>query len=67
MFEYFFDREDNRGQCHKLTSEKQLQAQQLLDQGYSQQGTGKILGVSESAIRYHIRTGKLKKSPIQSH
>jgi len=65
--EYFFDREDNRGQCYKLTPDKQQQAQQLLDQGYSQQGTGKALGVSESAIRYHIRMGTLKKRAVQLH
>ncbi|NEW85346.1 MAG: hypothetical protein GZ094_23695 [Mariniphaga sp.] len=59
---YFFNREDNRGQCHKFTIDKQAQAQKLLDTGYSQQRTAKELGISESAIRYHLREGNLKKN-----
>lgn len=58
---YFFNREDNRGQCHKFTSQVENEAQQLLDQGLSQQSVAKKLSISESAIRYHIRSGKLKK------
>jgi DNA-binding CsgD family transcriptional regulator len=59
---YFFNREDNRGQCHKFTTDKQAQAQKLLDTGYSQQRTAKELNISESAIRYHLREGNLKKN-----
>jgi hypothetical protein len=58
---YFFNRKETRGQCHKFTSEKVKDAQALLDVGYSQQGTAKRIGVSESAIRYHIKSGLLKK------
>jgi transposase len=58
---WFFNREDNRGQCHKLNEEKIVQAQKLLDEDYSQKGTAKRLGVSEGAIRYHLRGGTLKK------
>lgn len=58
---YFFNRKETRGQCHKFTSEKVKDAQALLDAGYSQQGTAKRIGVSESAIRYHIKSGLLKK------
>jgi len=60
---FFFNREDNRGQCHKFTPTIQSEAQRLIDEGYSQQMTAKKLGISESAIRYHIRDGKLKKRP----
>ncbi len=63
---WFFNREDNRGQCHKLNEEKIVQAQKLLDEGYSQKGTAKRLGVSEGAIRYHLRGGALKKSKHQT-
>lgn len=63
--EYFFNRVETRGKSNKLTAEKLKQAQDYLDNNYSQQGTGKILGVSESAIRYHIKEGNLKKTPIQ--
>jgi DNA-binding CsgD family transcriptional regulator len=58
---FFFNREDNRGQCHKFTPTIQSDAQRLLDEGYSQQMTAQKLGISESAIRYHIKDGKLKK------
>jgi biotin operon repressor len=58
---YFFNRKETRGQCHKFTPEKAEEAQKLLDLGYSQQGTAKAIGVSESAIRYHIKAGTLKK------
>ena len=58
---HFFNRKETRGQCHKFTPEKMKEAQQLLDQGYSQYGTAKAIDVSESAIRYHISAGNLKK------
>ncbi len=46
---YFFNRKETRGQCHKFTQEKIEKAQRLLNLGYSQQGTAKAIGVSESA------------------
>jgi biotin operon repressor len=58
---YFFNREDNRGQCYRFTKEKQKEAQELLDSGVSQNSTAKKIGVSESAVRYHLRSGDLKK------
>ena len=58
---HFFNRKETRGQCHKFTPEKIKEAQRLLDLGYSQQGTAKAIGVSESAIRYHIKANTLKK------
>ena len=59
---HFFNRKETRGQCHKMTPAKMEEAQQLLDLGYSQQGTAKAIGVSESAIRYHIKAKHLKKN-----
>lgn len=59
---HFFNRKETRGQCHKMTPEKMEESQQLLDLGYSQQGTAKAIGVSESAIRYHIKAKRLKKN-----
>ena len=58
---HFFSRKETRGQCHKFTPEKINEAQHLLDHGHSQYGTAKAIGVSESAIRYHIKAGTLKK------
>ncbi|MCK5537184.1 MAG: helix-turn-helix domain-containing protein [Bacteroidales bacterium] len=57
----FFKPNDNRGKCHKLTPDKIEEAQEYLDLGHSQLKTAKTLNVSESAIRYHIRNGNLKK------
>jgi len=56
----FFNPIDNRGQCHKMTSDKLTAAQKYLDQGYSQQRTGKQINVNEATIRYHLRKGNLK-------
>lgn len=58
---HFFNRKETRGQCHKFTPEKIKEAQRLLNLGRSQYGTAKDIGVSESAIRYHIKAGTLKK------
>lgn len=58
---WFFNREDGRGQCYKFTRSKQEEAQELLNKGYSGQQTAKAIGVSESAIRYHLRAGTIKK------
>jgi len=62
--DYFFQKEDHRGQCHKMTPETVEKAQALLDSGISQLKTARQLGVSESAIRYHLKKGSLKKKPL---
>lgn len=59
--DWFFNRPDNRGRCHKLTDELLDQAQKLIDEFYSVNDVGKILGITEGALRYHIRKGTLKK------
>jgi hypothetical protein len=59
--ESFFNQIDQRGECYKMTESLLLQAQHLLDDGNSQLKTAKILGVSESSIRYHLKNGNLKK------
>lgn len=61
----FFNPVDNRGKCHKMTPDKLQEAQRYLDRGYSQLKTAKAIEVSESAIRYHLRKGALKKNVIQ--
>ena len=55
--ESFFNQIDHRGECYKMTEAVLLQAQQLLDQGYSQLKIAHALGVSESCIRYHLKNG----------
>lgn len=37
--DWFFNRVDNRGQCHKFTKDKLREAQELLNNGYSQSGS----------------------------
>lgn len=58
---WFFQREERRGRCHKMSAEVMDQAQKYLDGFYGVSDTAKLLGLSESAIRYHIKKGRLKK------
>ena len=64
---------DERGQgaprrAHKLTDEVLPLAQACLDQGGSQSQAAREVGVSETAIRHAIKTGRLRRSqrPCQS-
>jgi len=59
--DWFFNRKDERGQCYKMTEALLTDAQELIDKFYSISDIGRLLGVSEGAIRYHIRKGTLKK------
>ena len=59
---YFFNREDGRGQCHKLTDELLSVIQEKLDSGISQYRIAKDHNISDSAIAYHITKGSLKKN-----
>ena len=45
-----------------MTDAVLVQAQQLLDAGKSQLNAAKTLGVSESCIRYYLKSGNLKKN-----
>jgi len=60
--EAFFKPSDGRGQCHKMTPERLVKAQQCIDAGVSYTQTAKEIGVHEASIRYHIKKGTLKKS-----
>ena len=59
--EAFFNPKDSRGKCHKMTADKLAKAQKFLNDGYSQMRTASKINVHESAIRYHIKKGTLKK------
>ena len=63
--ESFFNQVDHRGECYKMTESVLIRAQQLLDEGKSQLKTAHVLGVSESCIRYHLRSGSLKKNAVK--
>jgi transposase len=64
--EYFFNRPDGRGQCHKFTPNKTADVQALLDQGLSNYAISKCCGVSCGAIKNHIDNGDLKKKPASN-
>lgn len=59
--DWFFNRPSNRGSCHKLTDNKLQQAQKMIDDFYSVKDVGRMLGVTEGALRYHIKKGTIKK------
>jgi biotin operon repressor len=59
--DWFFNRKEERGQCYKMTEDLLEDAQALIDKFYTISDVGRLLGVSEGAIRYHIRKGTLKK------
>lgn len=61
----FFKPENRHGYCYKLIGDTVVKAQKLLDEGHSQSSAGRAVGVSESAIRYAIKTGHLKKTQLQ--
>ena len=54
------------GKAHKIVGEKRLRIQQKLDKGQSVLSIAKEEGVRESAIRYQIKQGYLKKSQPQN-
>ena len=62
---YFFKREERRGQCYKVTETKMCAIQSDLDSGLSIYRTAQNHDISESAISYHIRNGKLKKKVLR--
>lgn len=60
--DWFLHREETRGKCYKFTEEKFAEAQKQLDSGKLTSKIAEELGVSDSAMRYHIYKGKLKKN-----
>lgn len=59
--DWFFNRPDNRGSSHKVTEAVISHAQKMIDDYYSVSDVAKLLGVTEGALRYHIRKGTIKK------
>lgn len=59
--DWFFNRPDKRGQCHKLTDELKQEAERLIGDFFSVSDVARMLGVSEGALRYHIKKGNIKK------
>lgn len=59
---WFFNRVETRGKCYKFDREKFAEAQGMIDSGKSLSETARRLEVSDSALRYQIQNGKLKKN-----
>jgi transposase len=59
--EWFFNRPERRGQCNKLNDEAKRYAEELIGKFYTVKDTARLLGVTEGALRYHIKNGSIKK------
>ncbi len=59
--DWFFNKEEKRGDAHKLTDEMLGEAQKLISKFYSVCDVAKLLVLTEGAIRYHIKKGAIKK------
>lgn len=59
--DWFFNREAKQGDAHKLTKEKLDDAQKMINNFYSVVDVARFLGVTEGALRYHIKKGTIKK------
>ena len=57
----FFGPDARKGTCYKITGSKREAIQKKLDKGQSVNSIAKQEGVAESAIRYGVKEGYLKK------
>ena len=62
----FFGSDNRKGTPHKIIGEKKQRIQNKLDKGQSVNSIAGQEGVRESAIRYQIQQGYLKKSSQQT-
>ena len=60
----FFGDDARKGTAYKITGDCRLRIQAKLDKGQSVNSIAKQEGVRESAIRYGIKQGYLKKSNV---
>jgi transposase len=59
--EWFFHKEGKKGDAHKLTEDLLKEAQSMLDRHEPVLRIARQLGVTEGALRYHLRQGSIKK------
>jgi len=59
---WFLNRPERRGGAHKITDEMMEKAGKLINEFYSVSDVARMLGVSEGALRYHIKKGTIKKN-----
>jgi hypothetical protein len=60
----FFGHDARQGKAHKIIGEKRQRIQSKLDKGQSVNSIAKEEGLRESAIRYAISVGHLKKKKV---
>jgi hypothetical protein len=61
----FFGDDARCGKAHKIVGECRQRIQSKLDKGQSMNSIAKEEGIRESAIRYAVKQGYLKKSSLQ--
>jgi biotin operon repressor len=59
--DWFFKKEEKRGDAYKLTDDMLAEAQKMISEFYSVVDVARLLGVTEGALRYHIKKGTIKK------
>jgi len=62
--QYFIASKHTGGKAHKITAEMVVGMQALLNDGRTNVETGKAYEISEAAVRYYLKKGDLKKSPV---
>ena len=63
----FFGVDARKGHAHKIVGECRIRIQKKLDNGQSVNSIAKEEGLRESAIRYAVQQGYLKKKTSQPH
>lgn len=59
--DWFLKRPERRGGAYKITDEMMGKAEKLINKFYSVSDVAGMLGVTEGALRYHIKNGSIKK------
>lgn len=61
----FVEKDGRHGRSYKMTPDRLLRIQKRLDKGESNSSIARDEGISEGSIRYMLKKGQLKKSPIR--
>jgi len=61
----FVEKDGRHGRSYKMTPDRLVRIQKRLNKGESNSSIARQEGISEGSIRYMLKQGKLKKSPIQ--
>lgn len=60
----FVEKDGRRGRSYKMTPERLSRIQRRLDKKEDNSSIARDEGISEGSIRYMIKQGRLKKSPV---